>query len=152
MRRFLSTLAILAIVVGGCGNSTSDAGGSGATGGGGGGGGSDLPAASTVIFGSAYDPATLGVTGKTGSIARGAPIVAVARVFTARPPAEVVVRVGSGATNFAPRPVSAANSQDQADTFAFDLTPDKLGPGTWVIAFTTAAGKILASGFLVVNP
>jgi len=41
---------------------------------------------------------------------------------------------------------------DNADLFEWDLGPDNLGPGTWVVAFTTPAGKILASGYLVVTP
>jgi hypothetical protein len=148
MRRFVGALAILAMAVASCGGSTPGGGG----GGGGGGGAGDLPVASTVIFGSAYDPTTLAVTGKTGTVKLGTvPLIAVARVFTARSPSEVSVTVGSGSRNLAPRPPTASNSADKADLFAFDLSGDNLGPGTWVIDFM-AGGKIIASGFLVVAP
>ena len=149
MRRFVSVFAILAVVLAACGGSTPNASG----GGGGGGGGGDLPNASTVIFGSAFDPTSLVVTGKTGTVKQGTvPLVAVGRVFTARPPSEVTVTVGSGSRNLGPRPVTASNSADQADLFASDLSNDGLGPGTWVVDFKTSAGKIIASGFLVVTP
>jgi hypothetical protein len=146
MRRFVGTLAILALVLAGCGGSAP------AAGGGGGGGGGDLPAPSTVIFGSAFDPGSFVVTGKTGTIKQGTtPLVAVARIFTARPASEVTVTVGSGSRNLAARPVTASNNAEQADIFAFDLSADHLGPGTWVVDFA-AAGRIVASGFLVVTP
>lgn len=150
MRRFVGGLVILAMVLASCGGSTPNASGGG---GGGGGGGADLPVASTVIFGSAFDPTSFAVTGKTGSVKQGTvPLVAVGRIFTARPTSEVTVTVGSGSRNFAPRPVTASNSADQADIFAFDLSNDNLGPGTWIVDFKTPAGKIVASGFLVVTP
>jgi hypothetical protein len=146
MRRIVGVFAILAVVLASCGGSTPNAGG-------GGGGGGDLPNASTVIFGSAFDPTSLVVTGKTGTVKQGTvPLVAVGRVFTARPPSEVTVTVGSGSRNLGPRPVSASNSADQADLFASDLSNDNLGPGTWVVDFQTAGGKIIASGFLLVTP
>jgi hypothetical protein len=151
MRQFVVALAIAAVVSVGCGNAAPDAGGDGG-GGGGGGGGGELPAPSTVIFGSAYDPASFNVTGKTGTIKQGTPVVAVGRIFTARATAETVVTIGSGSHNLVPRPVTVSNSPDQADLFEWDLGPDHLGPGTWVVAFTTPAGKILASGYLVVTP
>jgi hypothetical protein len=148
MRPFVGAFAILAVVLASCGGSTPNTGG-----GGGGGGGGDLPNASTVIFGSAFDPTTLVVSGKTGTVKQGTvPLVAVGRVFTARPPSEVTVTVGSGSRNLGPRPVTASNSADQADLFASDLSSDNLGPGTWVVDFKTSAGKIVASGFLVVTP
>lgn len=154
MRRFVGALMVMTLVLAGCGNSTSDTGGGGGGGGGGGAvaGGTDLPAASTVIFGTAYDPTALTVTGKTTTLKQGQPMVAVGRAFTPRPATEIVVGVGSGSTNFPARPVSASNDPSNADLFAFDLTPDKLGPGTWVVSFTTPAGKIIASGFLTVTP
>jgi hypothetical protein len=148
MRRFVGALAILALVLASCGGSAPAGGG----GGGAGGGAGDLPAPSTVIFGSAFDPGSFVVTGKTGTIKQGTtPLIAVARIFTARPASEVTVTVGSGSRNLAARPVTASNNAQQADTFAFDLSADNLGPGTWVVDFT-AAGRIVASGFLVVTP
>ena len=149
MRRFLGVLFTMAWLLAACGGGSTDPGGTG--GGGGGGGGSDLPAASTVIFGSSFDPASLGVGGKASSLKQGSPMVAVGRVFTARPSAEIVVEVAKGSTTFPDRPVTASNSTDSADLLAFDLSGDKLTPGTWVVSFK-AAGKIVASGFLTVSP
>ena len=147
MRRFLGALLVMAWLVSGC----SGGGTAGGGGGGGGGGGADLPAPSTVIFGTSYDPSTLAVAGKAISLKAGTPIVAVGRTFTARPASAVTVQVGSGSNSRSPRPVSASNSADNADLFAADLTSDQLPPGTWQIEFH-AGGKIVASGFLTVTP
>jgi hypothetical protein len=148
MRRYMSALLVLAWLVTACGGGATANGG----GGGGGGGGSDLPAPSTVIFGTSYDPGTLAVAGKSGSLKTGTPMVAVGKAFTARPASEVTVQVGKGSTNFAPRPIAASNNPDSADTFATDLTPDNLTPGTWVVSFLGANGRVIASGFLTVTP
>lgn len=148
MRQLLSAWVVIALVLAACGGGAPAGGG----GGGGGGGGTDLPAASTVIFGSAYDPVALTVSDTTKTIKAGTPVIAVGRAFTPRPLAEIVVQVGSGATNKPPRPPAAVNNPESADLFAFDLTADALPPGTWVISFTTPAGKIVASGYLTVTP
>jgi hypothetical protein len=146
MRRILGVLLVVTWLVAGCGGGSTGGGG-----GGGGGGGSDLPAPSTVIFGTSYDPASLGVAGKAGSLKTGTPMVAVGRAFTPRPASSITVQVGSGSSSRPPRPVSASNNADSADIFAADLTPDQLSPGTWVVSFL-AGGKIIASGFLTVSP
>lgn len=146
MRRFLGVLLAVGLALAGCGGSTPDAGG-------GGGGGGDFPAGSVVIFGSAYDPTSLAITGKVSSVKQGTtPLVAVGRAFTPRPPGEVIVQVGSGSNNKPPRPVSASNNPESADLFAFDLSNDGLTPGTWVVAFANPSGRIFASGYLTVTP
>ena len=144
MRRILLVFLVMASLVAACG-------GGGDGGGGGGGGGGDLPAGSTVIFGTAYDATSLAVTGKATSLKAGTPMVAVGRSFSARPAASITVQVGSGSSSRPVRPVSASNNADAADLFATDLSVDQLGPGTWVISFL-AGGKIIASGFLTVTP
>lgn len=147
MRRVLGAFLVVGLLVNACG------GGGGGGYGGGGGGGGDLPAGSTVIFGTSYDPATLGVTGKVSTIKQGTtPLVAVGKAFTPRPASEIVVQVGQGATNRPPRPVTASNNPEGADLFAFDLSGDNLTPGTWVVSFNLPTGKIVASGYLVVTP
>jgi hypothetical protein len=137
----------MAWLVSGCGGGPAAGGG----GGGGGGGGADLPAASTVIFGTSYDPAALTVAGKATSLKTGTPMIAVGRAFTARPASAITVQVGSGSNSRPARAVAASNNADSADLFATDLTGDQLGPGTWVVSFL-AGGKIIASGFLTVAP
>jgi hypothetical protein len=146
MRRYLGAFLVMAWLVAACGGGTTGAGG----GGGGGGGGSDLPNASTVIFGTSYDATTLGVAGKASTLKAGTPMVAVGRAFTARKAADVVVTVARGSTTFPNRGVTASNNPDSADLFAVDLTGDNLTAGTWVISFLFG-GKIIASGFLTVN-
>jgi hypothetical protein len=144
MRQYLALLLIVSALIAGCG------GGSNA-GGGGGGGGGELPAGSTVIFGTSYDPTGLGVTGRATSLKTGTPMVAVGRSFAARPAAQVTVHVTSGSNQFPARPVAASNNPASADIFATDLTADKLGPGTWQIEFIDGE-KVIASGFLTVTP
>jgi hypothetical protein len=148
MRQLLGAFGMVALLVAACGGGTPAESG----GGGGGGGGGDLPAPSTVVFGTAYDPASFGVSGKTTTVKAGSTVVAVGRAFTPRPASDIVVQVGSGSTNKPPRPPAATNNPESADIFAFDLTGDALPPGTWVISFTTPAGKIVASGYLTVTP
>jgi hypothetical protein len=104
-----------------------------------------------VIFGTAYDPTGLTVTGKATTLKQGSPIVAVGRTFSARPATDVTVEVGSGATNFPPRAPSATNDPASADLYAVDLSGDHLTPGTWVVQLM-AGGRIVASGFLTVTP
>jgi hypothetical protein len=144
MRRYLGVLFVMAWLVSGCGSGP-------AADGGGGGGGGDLPGAPIVIFGTAYDPTALTVTGKTTSLKAGTPMVAVGRAFTARPANTVMVQVGSGSSSRPPRPVSASNNADSADLFATDLSGDQLAPGTWIVSFV-AGGRTIASGFLTVTP
>ena len=48
--------------------------------------------------------------------------------------------------------MTVSDNSDSARYFAFDLTPDALGPGTWIVSFVNANGRILASGYLTVAP
>ncbi len=146
MRRIPGALFLTAWLVAGCGSGAAPAGG-----GGGGGSGAHLPAASSVIFGTAYDPTALTVAGKSAALKTGTAMVAVGKAVTARPASAITVQVGSGSSSRSPRPVAASNNAQNADLFATDLTGDQLPPGTWVISFLSG-GKIIASGFLTVTP
>jgi hypothetical protein len=114
--------------------------------------GGDLPAGSSVLFGSAYDPATLAVANKATNIKAGSPMVAVGRALAPLAPAGVTVQVGAGGNAKPPRPVTVSDNADKASYFAFDLTPDALAPGTWIVSFVNANGHVLASGYLTVSP
>jgi len=140
MNRAGATLVVL-LLVAACGGSSGP----------GGGGGGDIPPGNVVWFGSSYDPTSLGVVGKTASITQGSPVAAVAHLFTARPPGQVKVAISSGSRHLAPVPVAAGNNGDSSDVFALDLTGAGLDKGTWVVSFTDASGRILASGFLTVT-
>ena len=146
MRRLLCALLIVVALLAGCGGGGDNSGGFGGGAGGPAAGGGDLPAGSTVIFGTSFDPTSLAVTGKAISLQTGTPMVAVGRAFTPRPASEVTVVVGSGSSNFPAAPVTASNTPDSADLFAYDLTPLKLTPGTWVVEFRGASGRTVASG------
>ena len=112
----------------------------------------ELPMGSSVLFGSAYDPATLAVADKSTTIKVGSPMVAVGRALAPVPASGVTVQVGAGGSAKPARPVSASDNPDNALYFAFDLTPDALGAGTWIVSFVNANGRILASGYLTVSP
>jgi len=92
------------------------------------------------------------VTGKTTTAKVGSTLVAVGKAFTPRPASQVTVKVSSGATVLGPSPVSASNNPDNADLFAFDLTPLHLGAGTWQIEFFGSTGRSVASGFVSITP
>lgn len=115
-------------------------------------GNGDFPAGSSVLFGTAYDPATLAVAGKATKVKQGTPMVAVGRTLAPTDPAGVTVQVGAGGSAKAPRPVTASDNPESAVLFAFDLTGDNLGPGTWIVSFLSPNNRILASGYLTVEP
>jgi hypothetical protein len=126
-------------------------GGGGDGGGGGGGGAGEIPPGNVVWFGTSYDPTSLGVIGKVVRVQQGTPIAAVARLFTARSPGTVQVKISSGSIVRAPVPVGAANNGEESDVFAIDLTNAGLTPNTWIVSFVDPQQRILASGFLTVT-
>jgi hypothetical protein len=57
--------------------------------------------------------------------------------------------------NGSSKPARAPDAMDNpssASLFASDLSKDNLTPGTWIVSFTNAEGRIIASGFLTVSP
>jgi hypothetical protein len=156
MRRLLAGLVVTlaaTLAVAGCGGSTSGAGGTG--------GGAttapavtngELPAGSSVLFGTAYDPATLAVAGKATNMKSGSTMVAVGRALAPMPAAGVTVVVGAGGSAKPPRPVTVFDNPDSALFFAVDLTADQLGAGTWIVSFVSPDNRIIASGYLTVSP
>lgn len=152
MRRLLAGLVVI-LAVGACGGGGTDGGNAvpsaftppPVTNG-------ELPAGSSVLFGSSYDPATLAVIDKSTKIKVGSPIVAVGRALAPVPMAGVTIQVGAGGSSKPPRPVTVADNPDNARYFAFDLTADALGQGTWIVSFVNANGRILASGNLNIIP
>lgn len=144
MRRLFGVFLAILLVTTGCG-------GGGGGGGGGAGGGGEIPPGNIVWFGTGFDPATLALVGRATSLPASGSIVAVGRIFTARPPAEVQVSISKGSTVKPPIPVGASNSPDSADVFAVDLKAQGVNPGTWIVSFVTSSGQILASGFVTIT-
>jgi hypothetical protein len=144
--RPLSTLAatmlVAVVLVAACGSSPG--------GGGGGGGGGEVPPGGVVWFGTGYDPASFGVVGRaTGGIKAGTPVAAVARLNTAREPANVRLSVTSGSTQHN----NVAFTQNaQNILYAADLSGLGLTPTTWQVNFTDPQGRIIAAGFLQILP
>jgi hypothetical protein len=154
--RLIGALLAIGVLLAACGGADNGGGnGGGASaggGGGGGGGGGDLPLGSSVLFGSAFDPGSLAVTGKATSLKQGTPMVAVGRALAAQNPADVTVTIAAPGQNPPPQPITAANGTDSADLFAIDLAPFHLKPGTFIINFLDANKRVLASGFLSITP
>jgi hypothetical protein len=146
----------VALAVTACGSEATGAeGGAGQAPGGGGGaaaGGTDLPNPSQVIFGTSYDPSSLAVAGTAKSLKAGSQIVAVGRTLAPHAASEIKVRVTLRAAGPDPFPVTAAANPDSTDLFAADLTPLKLQPGTWTVAFVNSEGRVFASADLNVTP
>lgn len=140
-------LMLVVVLLAGCGGGTDGGGG-----GGGGGAGGEIPPGNVVWFGTSYDPTSLGLIGHAPRLQQGTPMVAVARLFTARSPSTVRVTIKSGSTVRAPVPVGAANNGEQSDVFAIDLTAFGLTPNTWVVSFVDPQERLLASGFITVIP
>jgi hypothetical protein len=148
MRALRACLLVLvgAFVVAGCSGSGSPG---PAGGGGGGGGGGALPPVGVVWFGSAFDPATLAVTGQSASIKAGSPIVAVGNFLQPKPPEDMTVVIQKLGTTVARLPLPAGQP---SKTFGIDLTPQKLGAGNYLVNFVDKNRRTLAAGNLVVTP
>lgn len=139
-------LMLVVVLLAGCGGGTDGGGG------GGGGGGAEIPPGNVVWFGTSYDPTSFAVIGKAAKLQQGTPMVAVAKLFTARGPGAVQVKITSGSIVRAPVPVSGANNGEQSDLFAFDLAGTGLTPNTWIVSFVDPQQRILASGFITIVP
>ncbi len=111
-----------------------------------------LPIGSNVIFGSAYDPTTFAVADKTGKVKVGATVVAVGKALAPVDPTGVVVKIEANGKAKPPRAPAAMDNPTSASFFATDLSGDGFTPGTWIVSFVNAEGRILASGFLSVVP
>jgi hypothetical protein len=115
--------------------------------------GGDIPMGSSVIFGSAWDPASFAVKDKTPKVKQGtAPIVAVGRALAPIDGTGVKVKVEAGGRSKEPRDPDAIDNPAGAQLFAADLSKDGLTAGTWTVSFVTPTGRIVASGFLTVSP
>lgn len=112
----------------------------------------DLPGLSNVVFGTAFDPATLAVTGKLTTAKAGSPLVAVGRSLAPRAAADTKVLVTTGGKRLDPIPVTASINPDSGDLFAVDLGPLNLSAGTWIVNFVNPQGRIVAAGSLQITP
>lgn len=148
MRSILGIALLVGLIAAACGGSSSA---NGTPGGNAPAGGGDIPGLSNVLFGSAYDPTSLAVSGKTAEIKAGSPVVAVGRALSPTPATDITVQLSAGGSNRPPMPIAASDNPDNAVMFAVDLTSQNLGPGTWIVSFV-AEGRILASGYLKVTP
>ena len=155
-------IVLLSLVVAACGGGSSTDGGVGAGGAGASGAApgieapvvvGELPGVGNVLFGTAWDPATLGVTGATKTVKQGtAPLVAVGRSLARTDPSGVLVQIGQGGAEEKPRAIDASDKTEGAQLFAVDVAKDNLAPGTWIVTFLSKDRQTLASGYLVVQP
>ena len=118
-------------------------------GGGGGGGTGELPPVGSVWFGSAFDPASLAVTGKATSLKAGTPMIAVGHFLQPKPPEDMTVTVSKQQSILHRLPVTGGGP---AKAFGIDLSPQKLDAGNYVITFVDKNRRTLAAGTLVVTP
>ena len=156
MRRFpVVSVLVLALVVAACGG-----GGSGEGGGGGAAPASieapsvvgELPGIGNVLFGATYDPATLGVAEPVTSVKQGtSPLVVVGRTMAPVDPTGVTIKIGQGSNAKKARPILASDKPADALLLAADVAADNLEPGTWIVNFLSKRGRIIASGYLVVE-
>ncbi len=153
MRRILAVL-ILGAVVAACGGGAP----AGNAGGGGGGAGAApvangaVPPGSTVYFGSAYDPTTFAVADKSTKAKVGAPIVAVGKALAPIDGSDIRIEIKLNGNAKPLRPPDAMDNPTSASFFASDLRKDGLTPGTWIVSFVNGSNRVIASGFLSVEP
>lgn len=138
----------IALLVLGCGDAAPAGGGGG---GGGGGVSAGVPPLSVVWFGSAFDPASFAVTDKTSDVKQGSPVVAVGKLFTARPAEEISVRISAGGNVRQTLPL-APGTTGTIEVAAADLTAANLGPATYIVSFVDKKGTVLAAGKLNIIP
>jgi hypothetical protein len=153
MRRILAVL-VLGVLVGACGGGGPAGNVNGANGSGGAApvSGGDVPPGSSVYFGSAYDPTTFAVAGRTTKAKVGAPIVAVGKALAPVDGTGIKIEIKLNGTAKPLRPPDAMDNPTQASFFASDLSKDGLTPGTWIISFINPSNRVIASGFLSVAP
>ena len=152
MPRVLAILfGTLAILVAACGGGGGDGAGASVPGAGTVANGNPPPG-STVFFGSAFDPTTFAVADKTGKIKVGDKVVAVGKALAPVDGTGVKLRLEAGGTAKPLRAPDAMDNPTSASFFASDLSGDGLTPGTWIVSFVNAEGRVLASGFLSVAP
>lgn len=156
MPRVLAGLVLVVVVAacggGGGGGDGAQAGGVPSAGGQGAVTNGDIPAGSTVAFGSAYDPATFAVADKSTRIKAGSPIVAVGKALAPVDGTGVKIEIKLNATAKPLRAPDVIDNPASASFFATDLSNDGLTPGTWIVQYINPAGRVLASGFLSVTP
>ena len=111
-----------------------------------------VPAGSTVFFGSAYDPTSFAVANKVTSIKVGDKVVAVGKALAPVDGTGVQLHLEAGGSAKPSRNPDAMDNPTSASFFASDLSADGLTPGTWIVSYVNAQGRVLASGFLSVAP
>lgn len=111
-----------------------------------------LPPGSSVYFGSAYDPTSFAVAGKTTRIKPGDTVVAVGKALAPVDGIGIMLELKLNGKAKPQRAPDAIDSPAAASFFASDLTADGLTAGMWIVSFVNAQGRVIASGFLSVAP
>ena len=155
MRRILAVVVLAAIVTacgGGGGDGGAPAGGAPSAGGQGAVANGDIPAGSTVAFGSAYDPTTYAVADKTTKAKAGTPLVAVGRALAPVDGTGIQIEIKANGVAKPLRAPDVIDNPASATFFATDLSKDGLTPGTWIVQYINPAKRVIASGFLTITP
>ena len=100
-------------------------------------------------FGTAYDSATMYIYDKASTFKVGSPLVAVGTTLTPQDPANVKVTVEINGSVKATLPLSPGGT---GTTFGVDLTPQKFGPGSYLISFKGATGRPVSSASVTIQP
>ncbi len=112
----------------------------------------ELPGVGNLLFGASYDPATLGVDAPVTNVKQGtSPLIVVGRTMAPVDPTGVTIQIGQGSAAKKARPILASDKPADAQLLAADIAADNLKPGTWIVNFISKRGRILASGYLVVD-
>jgi hypothetical protein len=143
---------LIALVLAACGDSGGGGGGDGASGIVGGPGTTSeaaVPPIAAVWFGTAYDSSNMNIYDRALKFKAGSPVVAVATLLTPRDPADLKITIETNGSVKSKLPPSAGGT---GTTYGVDLTPLKLGPGSYLVSFQSAAGKSLASAGVTITP
>ena len=153
MPRILAVLVVAVLVVG-CGGGGGGAPADGAPSAGGQGAvvNGDVPAGSTVAFGSAYDPTTYAVADKATKAKAGSTIVAVGKALAPVDGTGIQIEIKLNGVAKPLRVPDVIDNPASATFFATDLSKDGLTPGTWIVQYINPAKRVIASGFLTITP
>lgn len=120
-------MLLIAALLAGCGGSIDQA---------------DVPPAGDIWFGTAFDPNTLAISGRTDTVSTTEVFAFVGTLPSAMDGSEVNIRIaydGQQVSN------QEANATGSGEVFGFTYGP-LFEPGTWTFEMTDIGGNVLASG------
>ena len=107
----------------------------------------DAPPVGTIWFGESFNPTTLAITGRTTTVALGAPAVLVANVGKSMKPEDLKIRASFNGEVVNDQAVSGSGV---GEYWGFPIT-SMPAAGDWLFELLDTGGTVLASGTITVT-